>query len=119
MGLGDILGDVWGGLGDLFKGAESTSVPTQLPTMSPEQMALLKTLLGQTQTGLGVPTPSYPGQLYTPANVLEQSYLTSAQMTPEQTAARETALQSILSGYTDPAARERYYTESLDRKSVV
>ncbi len=104
-------------LGDLLGTGGSKSEASQLPTMTPEQTALFNTLLGKSKTALTGGTPSYPGQMYTPQNQYETSYLNSVGGDPTQNAARDQAYLNVLGAKPayeiDPAAREKYYQESF------
>lgn len=108
------MGNFFSDAGGALLGTGGTKTETkQRPTMTKEQQALLKQLIG-TASEQG-PTPSYPGQSYVPMTTQEESFLKYAGG-ETQTPANQ-ALLNVLSGQpayqVDPAATEQYYQKSI------
>jgi hypothetical protein len=102
--------------GALFSPGGTDSSITQLETMSPEQKALFKQLLGTATSQMGQATPSYPNQSYVSTLPIEQSYMDLASGKDTSSPAGQ-ALLNVLQGKPaydiNPEATQSYYENSI------
>lgn len=98
-------------LTSLFGGSESKTESTQVPVLSPQQQALLKSLTKQVQTGLSGPQPTAP-PMSVPQTAQEDTYFNWVNSLSNQT-----ALKNLLSGTpsteVNPEATEQYFEQAV------